>query len=153
MKYCRIDLSKTNYEINSNAHVLLSIERDDKMDKLQEIYAKYCRYKKFDSVMPLFYGMIFDRYTDVISYHHNDKFIAFSIVKRYDRENAESLQFAWDYNDPDLMMGIKSIEHECAYYKREGFKYLYLGQVNKYKEQFDGYEVLGPIDGHISHMV
>ena len=152
MKFCRIDLSKTNYQ-TIDARLFSAIERDDRMDQLQEIYRKYCQYKKFTSVMPLFTGMIFDKYTDVIGYFHNNILVAFSLVKRYDRENAESLQFAWDYKNPEIMLGIKSIEHECSYYKQQGFKYLYLGEVHKYKEQFDGYEVLGPIDGHISYMV
>ena len=153
MKFCRIDLSKTNYQTSQDAYIMSHVERDDRMDQLQEIYHKYCKYKDFESVMPLFAGMIFDRYTDVIGYTYKNKLVAFSLVKKYDHENAESLQFAWDYENPEILLGIESIKHECAYYKKHGYKYLYLGQVNKYKEQFEGYEVLGPIDGHISHMV
>lgn len=153
MKFCRIDLSKTNYQTRPDSYIMSSVERDDRMFQLAEIYQKYCTYKNFDSVMPLFRGMIFDKYTDVIGYVHDKKLVAFSVIKRYDRENAESLQFAWDYENPEIMLGINSIKHECAYYKNQGFKYLYLGQVHKYKEQFDGYEVLGPINGHISYLV
>jgi hypothetical protein len=145
MKFSRIDLSKTNYTPLSEAVLMSMTERDDRMDKLKEIYRNYCLYKKFESVMPLLDGMIFDKYTDVIGYYPDNRLAAFSIIKRYDRENAEALQFAWDYANPDLRLGIESLKHECAYYKRQGYKYLYLGLADEYKSQIDGYEILGPI--------
>lgn len=128
-----------------HAYHMSIMERDSSMDQLKEIYRKYCSHKQFDSVVPLFEGMVLDRYTDVIGYYPNDKISAFSLVKRYDRENAEALQFAWDYNDPELRLGIESLKHECAYYKSQGYKYLYLGLADEYKSQIDGYELLGPI--------
>jgi hypothetical protein len=115
------------------------------MDQLKEIYRKYCTYKQFTSVMPLFEGMVFDKYIDVIGYYPNNKLAAFSLIKRYDRLNAEALQFAWDYAEPELQLGIESLKSECAYYKQQGYKYLYLGLADKYKEQIDGFEILGPI--------
>lgn len=121
------------------------VERDDRMDQLKNIYKKYCVYRQFKSVMPLFDGMVFDKYTDVIGYYPEGKLAAFSLVKRYDRENAEALQFAWDYDNPDLRLGIESLKHECSYYKQQGYKYLYLGLVDEYKSQFDGYEILGTL--------
>jgi hypothetical protein len=145
MKFCRINLSKTNYDTLQFGHHMSMSERDSQMDILQGIYRKYCTYKKFTSVMPLFDGLIFDKYVDVIAYYPEDMFCAFSIVKKYDRENAESLQFAWDYSNPDIKLGIASLQHECAYYKKQGFKYLYLGLADNYKSQLDGYEILGPL--------
>jgi len=145
MKFCRIDLSKTNYHIMRGAYHVSTVQRDDYMDRLKEIYRKYCVHKQFESVVPLFEGMIFDKYTDVICYYPDDKLSAFSLIKRYDRENAEALQFAWDYNNPELRLGVESLKHECAYYKQQGYKYLYLGLADEYKSQIDGYEILGPI--------
>ena len=145
MKFCRIDLSKTNYDTVPFGHLLLAVEKDDRMDQIQQIYRKYCTHKQFESVVPLFEGMIFDKYTDVMCYYPDNKLAAFSLIKRYDRENAEALQFAWDYNNPELRLGIESLKHECAYYKQQGFKYLYLGLADDYKSQLDGYEILGPL--------
>jgi hypothetical protein len=145
MKFSRIDLSKTNYAPVKQVFIMSMAERDDRMDQLKEIYRKYCIHKQFESVVPLFEGMIFDKYTDVIGYYPDGKLAAFSLVKRYDRENAEALQFAWDYNKPELRLGIESLKHECAYYKQQGFKYLYLGLADDYKSQLDGYEILGPL--------
>ena len=145
MKFCRVDLSKTNYIPLSYAYHMSMMGRDSGMDQLKEIYNKYCTHKQFESVVPLFEGMILDKYTDVIAYYPENKLSAFSLVKRYDRENAESLQFAWDYLNPELRLGIESLKHECAYYKSQGYKYLYLGLADEYKSQIDGYEILGPL--------
>jgi hypothetical protein len=145
MKFCRIDLSKTNYSTSEYAQLMSPVQKDDYADKLVDIYAQYCKHKQFESVMPLFKGIIFDRYTDIFAYYTNNTLSAFSIIKRYDSKNAESLQFAWDYKQPELCLGIRSLEHECAYYKEQGFDYLYLGLVSNYKKQFQGYEELGPL--------
>ena len=136
MKFCRINLSNTQYNTLDSVTMLSQFDRDTMFQTLVFIYESYCRYKKFESVMPLFRSMVFE-------YWDKDAPVAFSLVKRYDYTNAESLQFAWDYNNPELRLGIASIEHECAFYKSQGFEYLYLGQVNDYKTQFQGYEQLG----------
>jgi len=145
MKFCRIDLSKTNYTPLKYAYHISMVGRDSCLDHLKDIYRKYCTHKQFESVVPLFDGLVFDKYTDVIGYYPDDKIAAFSLVKRYDRENAEALQFAWDYHKPELRLGVESLKHECAYYKNQGYKYLYLGLADEYKSQIDGYEILGPI--------
>ena len=64
----------------------------------------------------------------------------------YDDKNCECYQFCWDYANPELHIGMKSLRNECAIYKARGFKYLYLGHPAEYKSQIDGYELLGPID-------
>lgn len=126
------------------AYHISMIGRNDIMSQMKDIYRKYCIHKQFESVMPLFEGMILDKYIDVIGYYPENKFSAFSIVKRYDQENVEALQFAWDYAQPNLRLGIESLKHECSFYKSHGYKYLYLGLSDKYKSQIDGYEILGP---------
>lgn len=142
MMYARIDLSKTNYQTISTARF---IDRVD-IQQLNSIYATYCRYKKFASVMPIFDNEYLDPNNDVIGYHDpaDDRLIAFSLIRRYDARNAEAIQFAWDYEKPDLELGIRSLKHECAYYKGEGYRYLYLGGAEEYKSKIDGFEILGP---------
>ena len=64
---------------------------------LNAIYADYCRYKKFDSVMPLFDSQFTDVKNDIYGYPDlSGKIVAFSMVRRHDSISAESLQFAWD---------------------------------------------------------
>ena len=121
------------------------IVHEDMFPEMFEIYRKYCVYKQFDSVMPLFDQNFRDIYTEIIGYFSNRKLVAFSLIKKYDLHNAEALQFAWDYANPKLRLGIESLKNECAIYKERGFKYLYLGGADEYKSQLDGYELLGKL--------
>ena len=134
MIYCRIKLSKTNYQTYDYAY----IEDKPNLKKIQDIYKKYCDYKKFKSVQPLFANDI--KVHKVMVYYDEGKFVAFSLLYELDKHNIEALQFAWDYKNPKLRLGIKSLENECAWAKANGYKYLYLGQDDRYKSQFKGYE-------------
>ena len=139
MIYCRIKLSKTNYQTYDYAY----IEDKPNLKKIQDIYKKYCDYKKFKSVQPLFANDI--KVHKVMVYYDEGKFVAFSLLYELDKHNIEALQFAWDYKNPKLRLGIKSLENECAWAKANGYKYLYLGQDDRYKSQFKGYEILGAL--------
>lgn len=121
------------------------VVHQDLFPEMFDIYRKYCEYKQFDSVMPLFDQHFRDIYTEIIGYFSNRKLVAFSLIKKYDLKNAEALQFAWDYNNPKLRLGIESLKNECAIYKQRGFNYLYLGGADEYKSQLDGFELLGKL--------
>ena len=95
--------------------------------------------------MPLFASDFGNPCHEIIGYMSNDQLVAFSIIKIFDNANAECVQFAWDYVDPSLRLGIKSLEHECALFKERGYKYLYLGGADQYKANFNGFEILGPL--------
>jgi hypothetical protein len=88
-----------------------------------EIYRQYCEHKQFDSVMPLFEQQFRDVGTEIVGYFSNRRLVAFSLIKLYDRDNAEAVQFAWDYANPKLRLGIESLKNECAIYKARGYKY------------------------------
>jgi hypothetical protein len=141
MTFCRINLDETDYTLLDNWYYI----KDPVPYTLNLIYKKYCQYKQFASVMPIFNSQYTDSITDIIGYSHNSNLVAFSLIKRYDAYNAESVQFAWDYANPELKLGIRSLENECALYKSLGFKFLYLGLAHPYKSQINGYEVLGPL--------
>lgn len=141
MNYARVKLSKTNYSTISQWKYI----RDVDIDQLNDIYKKYCDYKNFTSVMPIFDIQYTDPYSELIGYYHNDKLVAFSLVKLYDSKNAELLQFAWDYENPDLKLGIESLKNECAIYKERNYEYLYLGGDEKYKRFLDGFEIVGKL--------
>ena len=118
------------------------------IDNMNRIYKSYCQYKQFKSVMPIFDSEYRDPDIKIHGYFDpNDlnKLIAFSLIKIYDKDNVEAIQFAWDYVQPKLELGIKSLKHECAYYKEHGYKYLYLGGAEEYKSKIDGFEILGPV--------
>ena len=140
MIYARINLELTNYTNQLNWAYVNGVETH----KLKSIYYTYCRYKKFSSVMPMFDSEFFDHKNDLIGYFDNDQLVAWSLMRRYDNENVEAVQFAWNYENPKLRLGIASLKNECWLYKDRGFKYLYLGGADEYKQQIDGFEILGP---------
>lgn len=142
MIYARIDLRKTDYKPMQGGWTYLS--QPDAM-QLQGIYLAYCRHKKFTSHMPIFDSEYTDASNDVIGYlDDHDQIIAFSLIRRYDKRNAECIQFAWNYEDPGLRLGITSLQHECAIYRDRGFHYLYLGHADEYKKHMQGFEIMGP---------
>ena len=141
-QFARIDLSKTNYTVNVKWQYLL----DPDITQLNNIYRDYCKYKHFASVMPIFDCRYTDPMTDVIGYYDGDRLAAFSLIKRYDNHNALCDQFAWNYNNPRLRLGIETMKAECAIYKDRGFRYLYLEQAHLYTSQIDGFEILGPLE-------
>ena len=141
-QFARIDLSKTNYKESVEWKYLLEPD----IPALNKIYRDYCIYKHFASVMPIFDSRYTDPMTDVIGYYDASKLVAFSLIKRYDDHNALCDQFAWNYNNPKLRLGIETMKTECAIYKERGFKYLYLEQAHLYKSEIDGFEILGPLE-------
>lgn len=147
MRYARINLAQTNYPMmpfsNENGCAVISSGAADTTN-FQRIYKEYCIYKKFRSVMPIFDSEFSDVNNKVLAYYANSKIVAFSLLRTYDIYNVEAVQFAWDYVDPSLNLGIESLKHECAFFKDMGYKYLYLGSADEYKKQFDGFEILGP---------
>jgi hypothetical protein len=141
-QFARIDLSKTNYKPTVKWEYLTTPD----IDKLNSIYRDYCKYKHFASVMPIFDSRYTDPATDVIGYYDGDKLAAFSLIHRYDNKNALCDQFAWNYQNPRLRLGIETLKTECAIYRDRGFEYLYLEQAHLYKQGLDGFEILGPLE-------
>jgi len=140
-QFARIDLSQNTDTVS----VPWAYLTDPDIPVLNDIYRTYCIYKHFASVMPIFDSQYTDPDTDVIGYYDNDLLVAFSLIKRYDNENALCAQFAWNYKKPKLRLGIESLKTECAIYRERGFKYLYLDQAHLYKQGITGFELLGPL--------
>lgn len=141
-QFARIDLAKTNYEESVEWQYL----RQPDIAALNRIYRDYCIYKHFASVMPIFDSRYLDPMTDVIGYYDSGRLVAFSLIRRFDDQNALCDQFAWNYHRPRLRLGILSLQTECAIYKARGFAYLYLEQAHLYKQDLAGFEILGPLE-------
>jgi hypothetical protein len=142
-QYARIRLADTDYQSTLTAWQWI---RDPDIDQLNDIYKKYCQYRQFSSVMPIFDSEYCDPRNDVIGYWDMGQLEAFSIIRRFDTANAQCLQFAWTYHRPQMRLGIESLKTECAIYRDQGFRYLYLDQAHEYKQQFQGFELLGPLE-------
>lgn len=141
-QFARINLAKTDY----TSDVKWAYLATPNITQLNAIYRDYCKYKRFASVMPIFDSRYTDPMTDVIGYYDGDQLAAFSLIKRYDDRNALCDQFAWNYRNPRLRLGIETLKTECAIYKARGFEYLYLEQAHLYKQEIDGFELLGPLE-------
>ena len=66
-------------------------------------------------------------------------------LRIHNTKNVEAVQFAWNYENPKLGLGIKSLKSECAFYKSRGFEYFYLGPADEYKRTIKGFTLLGRI--------
>ena len=86
-QFARIDLSQTNYEPTVTWKFIESREPAT-LAQLDDIYRTYCIYKHFASVMPIFDSRYLDPSTDVIGYYDGLDLVAFSLIRRYDQENA-----------------------------------------------------------------
>ena len=67
--------------------------------------------------MPLFQNEIVQN--KIMGYYDRGKIVAFTMLRKLDDFNIESFQFAWNYEDPKLRLGIASIKHECDSGKRK----------------------------------
>ena len=136
--YCRIRLKDSNYQEVSNYQLLGS----SSYDRCIEIYRKYCDYKKFKSVSPIFREEFEWNKCDRIGYYDGNELVAFTLAYRFDSvKSVYGDQFAWDYKNPKLGLGHIANKNECALYKRLGYDYYYLGESSSYKEKLQGYEV------------
>ena len=140
-QFARIDLRKTTCK----ATVAWEYLREPNIAQLKDIYRTYCIYKHFASVMPLFDSQFTDAMTDVIGYKEHNELVAFSLMKRLDDRNVLASQFAWTYHNPRTRLGVESLKTECAIYRDRGYKFLYLDQAHLYKQNLEGFEILGPI--------
>ena len=141
-QFARIDLSRTEYAESVKWKYLTNPD----IPALNQIYRDYCVHKRFASVMPVFDSRYRDPMTDVIGYYDQDALVAFSLIRRFDDKNALCDQFAWNYNNPKLRLGIETMKTECAIYRARGFEYLYLEQAHLYKSEIAGFEILGPLE-------
>jgi hypothetical protein len=138
-QFARINLAQTTYQ----ATVVWEYLRDPDIAVLNDIYRTYCIYKHFASVMPIFDSQYLDPATDVLGYREQGRLVAFSLMKRYDDRNVLASQFAWTYHNPRTRLGVESLKTECAIYRERGFEYLYLDQAHLYKQDLEGFEILG----------
>lgn len=140
--YGRVDLTKVHYELDPK----IVLHKPDYYEALH-VYKQYCQYKKFDSVIPFYRDDI--RINDFHCLYQDGKLIAWQQTQLYTEDKvAWNEQFAWDYSNPRDKIGWRFKYHITAYYKANGYKYLYLGDHHDYKSKIQGYEILGPYSTH-----
>lgn len=140
---CYIDLTETNYKLNTTDYKIFAEYEKIPVDRMLEIYQEYANYKKFKSTWPIFPEEFTAKRNDVIGYYDKNRLVAWSILYRINDWAVEAEQFAWDYKNPDLKLGIESLKTECAIYKSQGYKMIVLGPADKYKKSIDGFKQFG----------
>ena len=95
--------------------------------------------------MPFFKEQYQQINSEIIGYYSKDILVAYSLILKYpSQKSVMAEQFAWDYKEPSLRLGINSLYHECEFYKTQGYEFMYLGEHSDYKSEVEGYELLGP---------
>lgn len=141
-QFGRVDLSKTDYVCDLDWHLLDPVPVDD----VHKVYRDYCVHKHFQSVMPMIAGRLTAPNTELIGYYDQQRLVAWSMYRIWDSENILSDHFAWDYRNPRLRLGIRSIENECAIYRNRGYRWMYFEAVEPYMFDIQGFELLGPLE-------
>jgi hypothetical protein len=90
-------------------------------------------------------GRLTDPNSHIIGYHEQDRLVAWSMYRIWDNKNILSDHFAWDYRNPLLRLGIRSLQNECAIYRESGYEYMYFESIQPYMLDMQGFEILGPI--------
>ena len=141
MTFARIDLS----QITAKADVECELLNPVPVDSILQVYRAYCLHKHFHSVMPMVPGRFFVPGTEVWGYRDNTKLVAWSMYRVWDEHSVVCDHHAWDYRNPKLRLGIRSFQNECAIYRDRGFKFMYFESVESYMFDFQGFEILGPV--------
>jgi len=140
-QFGRINLEHTQYESALDWQYLDPVPVPDVL----RVYRDYCRHKHFQSVIPMIPGRLTASDTEIIGYHDKDRLVAWSMYRIWDTENILSDHFAWDYRDPGLRLGIRTIQNECAIYRDRGFRWMFFESVEPYMLDMQGFEILGPM--------
>jgi len=140
---CYIDLSETNYNAWVTDYKLFADYEKVPVERMLEIYQQYADYKKFKSVWPIYPEEFTAKQNDIIGYYDQNRLVAWSMIYKINAEAVEAIQFAWDYKNPKLELGIQSLKTECAIYKDLGYKIMILGEAHHYKKKIDGFKKFG----------
>lgn len=135
---CRINLKQCSYK--QIPFILLS---QDDFPQCEKIYKDYVRRNNIEHPYPIFEEEWNNDNIDILGYYDNDKLVAWSLIYKFpSKQTVVADQFAWNYENPKLKLGYKSIRSECAYYKSQSFNYFVLGDYDKYKQELQGFEMI-----------
>jgi arginyl-tRNA--protein-N-Asp/Glu arginylyltransferase len=136
----RVLTSVTNYEAMDTA-TLLKDPTPSQFTEMDHIYTSYCYYKKFKKYFEVGQRLTSDRF---IAYYQDENFVAWTKMRHYTEQAIETCLFVWDYSQPQTRLGNRSLEHEIAWAKQEGYEYVYLGpgyeRSSLYKADIHGFE-------------
>ncbi len=95
--------------------------------------------------MPMIPGRFLIPNTEVFGYYEQEKLIAWSMYRIWDDKNIVIDHHAWDYNNPKLRIGLRSLQNECALYRNRGYQFMYFESIEPYMLKLQGFEILGTL--------
>jgi hypothetical protein len=135
----RVRTALTEYALLESAHIMTEPLPLVEMD---HIYTAYCYYKKFKKYFEVGQRLSIDRF--MAYYSELGDFVAWAKLRQYSTQAIETTMFVWDYSQPTTQLGTKSLEHEIAWAKQQGFEFVYLGpgyeRSSLYKADIVGFE-------------
>ena len=143
MSYCYIDLQDTNYKASLTDHKVFAKHENPPIDRLMDIYDAYTKHHKWESVWPIYPEEFTAKHNNLIGYYDKNRLVAWSLIYCVSKHAVECEQFAWNYENPKLRLGIESMKTECAIYKELGYKIIILGESHNYKRSIDGFKIFG----------
>jgi hypothetical protein len=136
----RVRIENTNYELLDTACELID-PTPSQFTEMDHIYTSYCYYKKFKKYFEIGQRLATDRF---MAYYQEDVFVAWAKLRHYTDRAVETCLFVWDYSQPQTRLGSRSLEHEIAWGKQQGYEYVYLGpgyeRSSMYKADIQGFE-------------
>jgi hypothetical protein len=93
--------------------------------------------------MPMIPGRFTIPNTEVFGYYEQEKLIAWSMYRIWDNKNIVIDHHAWDYSNPKLRIGLRSLQNECALYRYRGYQFMYFESIEPYMLKLQGFEILG----------
>ena len=145
----RFDLSKTNYDfLDYKLGLSLHSNVKEMPTVFQKILTKYVHHNNFKNIHSA--SIDHERFK-YISYYDKGSIVAITKMLHYhppfpfaDHDILETNFFIWNYHKPEMRLGELTLEHEIAWAKSLGLKYLYTGpgyeQSSIYKSKFDGFQ-------------
>lgn len=139
-QFGRIHLPDTTYQADITCALLSPVP----VNEVLRVYRDYCVHRHFHSVIPMVPGRLTAADTEIWGYRDRDRLVAWSMYRIWDADNVLSDHFAWDYRNPRLRLGIRSLENECAVYRDRGYRWMYFESVEPYMLDLQAFEILGP---------
>ena len=128
---------------SDNDKLYYDFDADLSINEMDEIYNKYCKHKKYSDLFHSEVSTWLECDYKMVYYNSKNP-IAWSKLRLYTEHALETVLFVWDYKNPKLRVGIRSLVKELKWAKDNDFKYVYLGpgyeKGSIYKANIDGFE-------------
>jgi hypothetical protein len=155
----RVCTAETNYDEYNEQWEIVEELTPTYLKRLEQILNKYIKKHNFKD-----FGrtLLSSNRSKFFIYYHNNEIVAFTKIQFYPipmqtayqiwpYKGVETYMFAWDYENPELRLGVATLQHEIAWAKKQtsangdqGYEYLYTGpgyeRSSMYKADVDGFE-------------